>query len=294
MSGCFLFHYDRWHDTDNNTIPRLMGVPVSSTMWVAVFTFVFSSLLNGCIARNTSKTQSLGFYVTSFLWVCLLSVPLMMVHMAVVQMLVGQSLPPQLLSPNVDMLSFTGGLYVLLLCVGIFSSRYVSTKDTLSNATKPSMSAGVRYKAITAGFNFSYLLHLVLILHYSGLLIVARGWMGDSKTQMSTGIHQSVGPCDATAVDYSGLSRQVYLCESNMVHRDYFEFVDITSHATYAETSWYTIRGLPLTEEWTTAVSNTIGGCWVFYLMIDWCLTMLCLAAGESQSEKTDLGKKDH
>ena len=270
-------------------------------MWVAVFSFVFSCLLNWRIAKAEIGDRSALFYVSSFLCVCVPSVPLMMVHMALVQIVVGQSLPPQLVPPNLDMLAFTAGAYGLLLCFGVFFSRHVGPVSEAGSGNPPpkrNASASATYKTISAGFNFSYLLHVVLVLHFVGLLVIAQGWIGDSKSHVSAGIHQSIGPCGLTAADYSGFTRNVHVCESNIIHRDYYEFIDndtTGSSERVAEINWYSIRGLPLSKDWSSSVSNMIGGCWVAFLMIDWCLTILCLVSGENQNEKikTNIDKKD-
>lgn len=309
MLLCVFLHCS-WHDTDNNTDPRVMGVPVSSTMWVGVFTFVFSSLLNGCIARETkpaaqetkspssaTSTRSMSFYVSSFLWVCLLSVPLMMAHMVLVQILVGRSLPPQLVPPNMNMLICTMGWYGLILCVGLFSGWFFSPKAAPNPSARKPQTASESYKAVVAGINFSMLLHVVLVLYFAGIFVISQGWLGDSKDHVSTGMHQSIGPCDLTAVDYSGRTRNVHICESNMVHRDYFKFMDVlVGSEPQDEISWYSIRGLPLTQEWSSSAANIIGLCWVVFLVTDISLTLLCLSAGGNQfvsTRQVKMGKKE-
>ena len=91
---------------------RILGVPVSSTMWVGVYTCMFAMLFrtfvpptHGARAQDIAIASASGYaprsysvlHFTSLLRACfaaLLSIPLMMAHMMLVQCLMGGSLPP--------------------------------------------------------------------------------------------------------------------------------------------------------------------------------------------------------
>ena len=210
----------RWHDTDNNTIPRVYGVPVASTMWITVFEACFSWLMNISLPTEAKEKISSRTAIRISLTVILLSVPLMMIHMMVEQILFGRALPPQLPPPDMTMLLAT--LTAYLLFIGFHSTTFDISR--------------IRYSKI---------LFLIIFLYTSTLLFI--GIRFAPENQVSIGVHQVYGPSDVTATDWSGLSRYVYLSAENMQHKDYF-LIDTATTRDFS--SWYKIQGIPHSDQW--------------------------------------------
>lgn len=71
--------------------------------------------------------------------------------------------------------------------------------------------------------------------------------VADPERAVSTGVHQTVGPCGVRALDLAGQEREIYLCPET--HSQDFTFLcqgkDVTPDATAATTEWYTVCGKP-------------------------------------------------
>ena len=61
--------------------------------------------------------------------------------------------------------------------------------------------------------SLDWLPRLLFAAHYA--FHVANMALADPEGQVSAGVHQTVGPCDVTALDLAGQERQVYLCAQN-------------------------------------------------------------------------------
>jgi hypothetical protein len=176
----------------------------------------------------------------------------MMVHMMIVQIAVGQALPPALPPPNFTMFILTIGLYMFMCVVGFSRTRHDSTVEAGSNNTSPFLSVVV--------FSFQCCLLLIFMLC-------------DPAAERSISVHQTYGPADATATDWSGLSRQVYLSRESMRHREYFEVVgEVRPYS-----SWYEIRGLNTSQEWTNSFLCVLGASCVVYLVVPYFVRWLTL-----------------
>lgn len=249
ISGFIYILMCRWHDTDNNTIPRFLGVPVSSSMWLMVFTCVFSFLINYTLPSSpTSHILSLASFRCLVL-VCVGSVPLMMVHMMIVQIAVGQALPPTLPPPNFLMFILTAALYLLLSVAGFVYFLRSKVRQIASHQ--------------------NIFLSAVVFGYHTCLFLIAS--LCDPAQERSISVHQTYGPSEVIASDWSGLSRQVYLSKENMRHTDYFEIIgDIDMF-----TSWYEIRGLPKSNEWTQGFFTILAVSCVFYLVFPYFMNWL-------------------
>ena len=232
-----------WHDTDSNTIPRLFGVPVASTMWVTTFACSYSFLLHWSLPRahvlstvETRKTTTFASLMKPFLVVCLFSVVLMMTHMACVQIVVSRTLPPLLPPPNYTMLLSVLGVYGTIAIYALLTKAPVATPTTAaaseSNSSNQSVVSGSPTKLLSAALSLYFTLYVLVAVY------------GDPTTHVSTGVHQTYGPSEETAVDYSGLSRFVYVSLDNMVHKYYYTFMTENGNPPPDYDDWYTIRGL--------------------------------------------------
>ena len=64
---------------------------------------------------------------------------------------------------------------------------------------------------------------------------------GHPESVVSTGVHQSYGPCDERAVDLFGYTRGAYLCREEFAED--FNFYCLDQSLPPAEPSWFTLCG---------------------------------------------------
>ena len=79
-------------------------------------------------------------------------------------------------------------------------------------------------------------------------------WKCHFQVHVSTGVHQTVGPCDQKALDLAGQERQVYLCPET--HTEDFTF-DCTK-VPEDMTEWYTVCGKKHSNQPAYLVAVTI------------------------------------
>lgn len=199
-----------WHDADPPIRARLLGVPVSSTLFVLTFTGGFATWLGPLLTRREPPTRREAF--ASLARAALLSTPLLMLQMAPLQVLDGGA-------PAYRALVAGLVVYATVAVVGLVRSR----QPAAPLATQPSPTA--------------FPLGLV---PYGAALVVSIG-LFDPGDHVSTGIHQTVGPCDAVVSDVTGGSRRAFLCPADF--DEDFDFRCTTTPADGAR--WYTLCGRP-------------------------------------------------
>jgi hypothetical protein len=272
-----------WHDSDTVVAERIVGVPVSSTMWVGVYSCMFAllfgiflpsshdtnmqnrSLLNdGTSLYNAVQHRRVPLCTISSLFracsAALLSIPLMMVHMMMVQCLMGGALLPPPPPPTCAMLGLT------LLAYG--SLLLSSIADSASNSQcHEALLERAKLTSLATGGKSSHWLVLAVLLHYGSLLFVARYF--DPTLSVSTGIHQTFGPCGVDTTDYAGQTCQKYVCDV-LEHHDFtFSCGNRPPPKRNVEARWYTICGLPKDDMWVRHSSAyTLSGLCVFALLI--------------------------
>ena len=281
-----------WHDSDTVVAERLLGVPVSSTMWVGVYTCMFALLFNvflppshddslpkalpslSALKGIASSSQPVPLVtMASMCRACsasFLSVPLMMLHMMVVQCLLGGLVVPPPPPPTKAMLGFIFVVYGSL-CVSSLADAAIDPQRQEKAASR-----NVLRTAGTSG-SASHWLITIVVLHYGMLLGVA--WMGDPTTHVSTGTHQTWGPCHVESVDYAGEKCDKFVCDVLRVQDSFSVHCGSSSGGGSAnqliqptkdvELEWYSICGLPKTDEWKrVSVAYSVSGLLVFLLLI--------------------------
>jgi len=193
-----------WHDTDAPIRARLLGVPVSSTLWVLTFAGAFAWLAAPSLLAPAPPSRRSA--AIALLRVAALTTPLMMLQMVPLQMLDGGV-------PGYVSLGSGLALYAL---VAIRARRERSQTAPMER------------------------LPLVgLVLHLVTLSVCITGF--DPATHVSTGVHETIGPCDAASTDLSGSTRRSFLCLDDF-DEDY-AFTCAERPAPGAR--WYTICGRP-------------------------------------------------
>merc|ERR1719277_1416271 len=91
---------------------------------------------------------------------------------------------------------------------------------------------------------------LLMTLYFLYLLV--NMVVGVPQDHISTGVHQTVGPCDVRDTDISGHERQVYLCKENYNEDFTFECGEphrLSGHLPRAiQREWYTVCGRQHTD----------------------------------------------
>jgi hypothetical protein len=226
-----------WHDTDAPIAARLLGAPVSSSLWVLTFVSSFSWLLDRALARARDRGEEVGAktFALGLALVASCTTALMMVQMTILQLIDGGT-------PGY--LSFASGLmiYVVIVALGRKSAR----PDAPRVGDRLLLGAAIAYfvtlTAIMAAF--------------------------DPASHESTGVHQTVGECYVEVTDITRQTRHKYLCASDFDEDFSFECVDTPP----AEgTRWYTVCGRPHTNfaAWMGGVTTLgIVGIGLFTLML--------------------------
>ena len=167
-----------WHDTDAAIAARLLGAPVSSSLWVLTFMGSFALLLDA-VLRDREVTRK-RFLVGSALIACV-TTPLMMLQMTVLQAIDGG----------------TPGY----LALGLGGAAYGTV-------------AFLRRRPVNRGRPPVDRLGLGVVAAFLLMLTVNMAFFAP-ETHVSTGLHQVPGPCDVEESDILGGTRQKYLCIDN-------------------------------------------------------------------------------
>lgn len=247
-----------WHDTDNTTLHRLVGVPIASTTWLITFNFCFAYVLR----KTFPSVVTVAGGLWSLVLTCAISVPMMMTIMALVACAVGfQDVRPFVSGEpwgppanNVAMYIVTTALIVLGAVRGLWTE-----KRQLASGNAPTQ-----------------YLWAAVVLYFSVLakLMVS----GDPTKHISTGTHQVYGPCGVEAIDYTGSSRHKYICKKDFEEDFTFNCPagpaeNLTANPVregYDETDtkwqWYTVCGKPKDDGWLSKALGVCGFCSIVYI----------------------------
>ena len=206
-----------WHDTDASVAARLLGAPVSSSLWVLTFVGAFALLVDIVLRDKevTGRRFAAGLTLVAFA-----ATPAMMLQMRVLQIVDGG---------RPGHLAFGAGL-ALYTVAAVFGRR-------TANRT------GLPADRMGRGAVAAYLLMLTVNMTFFA-----------PETHVSTGLHQSPGPCDVREPDILGGERLKFLCVDN--YEEDFTFACTTPPA--AGTRWYTICGRAHTDR--AAYATAVGG----------------------------------
>lgn len=199
------FMWWTWHDTDPTIAVRILGAPVSSSLWVLTFVGAFAWLNDRAIARDPAvgnRSFAIGFAL-----VAAFTTLLMMLQMTVLQQLDGGT-------PGY--FAFVGGWAVYLGLV-LWGRRSVNPEPQRPD---------------------DRLLFGAAIFYFVTLIAIMASF--DPATHRSTGVHQEVGECYVEVADFTRNVRHKYLCARDFDEDYGFECVD-TLPADGAR--WYTVCG---------------------------------------------------
>eukprot|EP00438_Fugacium_kawagutii_P031709 Skav215625 [mRNA] locus=scaffold620:38143:39486:- [translate_table: standard] len=211
-----------WHDTDPGVALRWLGVPGGSTAWTITFTFCFSLLLRMGADLGWSQLKTLALAC----W----STPLMLIVINMFTVLgldkIGMPGPKTVVS---------AATFFMGLCMW---------------QPKPKTWPQKQAQQLKCPEHWS--VRAVLCTYFAVLVMV--GLFFSPEKQVSTGVHQQFGSCDATDIDLMGYERKRYICAERFP-RTYFHFdcqmpgemEKITPEAALIDgvASWYTVCGQP-------------------------------------------------
>ncbi|CAE7210625.1 cfap77, partial [Symbiodinium microadriaticum] len=199
LAGLFYAPYDMcgakflwwtWHDTDPGVALRWLGVPGGSTAWTLTFTFCFSLLLRWGSDAGWGMLRSLALAC----W----STPLMLVVLNVCTGL------------GWDRIGMPGPRTVLATAL-LFSAICV---------WKPGLKVWPQRSATMHLFEPEHWsVRFAMVGYFFALILIGSAF--SPENQVSTGVHQEFGPCDATDIDLLGLERKRYICRERFP-QDYF------------------------------------------------------------------------
>lgn len=177
-----------WHDSDPGVRGRWLGVPAGSTSWTMTFVFSFALLLRKASDMGWSQPRSLAL--------ACLSTPLMMVILNVFTLLGGDDIG----APDV------GTVLACMITFGVIVLRELARPADDPRAVA-AVSAAVHkvHEPEPAVFRIG-------LVTYFGILAATMATFSPEK-QLSTGVHQTFGPCDATDWDLLGFQRNRYICK---------------------------------------------------------------------------------
>jgi hypothetical protein len=194
-----------WHDTDPTIAARILGAPISSSLWVLTFVGAFGWLVDRALARDPELR---GFsFARGLALVAAFTTLLMMLQMTVLQQFDGGTPGP---------FAFGGGL---LIYAGVIAWGWRSREPEPQR-------------------EHDRLLYAASIFYFVTLVGIMASF--DPATHRSEGVHQTVGECYVEQSDFTQNTRYRYLC-ANDFEEDYtFECVDAPPAD---DTVWYTVCG---------------------------------------------------
>jgi hypothetical protein len=209
-----------WHDTDAPIRSRLLGVPTSSTLWVLTFVGAFAWLVSPALLSKEAPSGRASFI--ALLRVAGLTTLTMMLQMIAVQQIDGGR-------PGYR--SLAAGLvgYGAIAAYGLRARRAALPHHPQKNDWVP---------------------FIGLVAYFIVLIIAVTAF--DPATHVSTGVHETIGPCDITATDITGATRRAFLCLD-----DFDEDYDASCKGRPPSGArWYTICGRPFERRglWMGAV----------------------------------------
>lgn len=206
-----------WHDSDKPIAARLLGAPMSSTLWVLTFVAAFAWLLGrGLEPVRAGGPVTVGRAAKALGLVAGLSTLLMMVQMTALQQLDGGSPGPIALSVGV-------ALFAALALVSFLKRNKGLPGD---------------------GASVDRLLASGIALYFAVLALIMTNFV--PETHQSASLHQTYGPCGVEQKDITGLTRFKYVCAEQMDEDYDFACVDGPPPS---ETQWYTVCGKAHTNQ---------------------------------------------
>lgn len=224
-----------WHDTDLPIAARLLGAPVSSSLWVLTFVAAFSLL----VALPLRKDPEVGAwtFAKGLLLVAGLTTVTMVVQMTVLQQLDGGT-------PGYVALATGVGVY-LAIVVWKWRGRTVPPEGERPN---------------------DVLIHVAALAYFAMFPLLLLGF--DPARHVSAGVHQTVGECYVEQTDVTGMTRDRYLCVSDFDEDFDFRCVDAPPPE---QTERYTVCGKPHTSKgkWLAGVGGlAVLGMAVFSILL--------------------------
>lgn len=249
-----------WHDSDPAISIRWLNVPAGSTAWTITFNF------SVCYLLRLGADQKWGYFKR--LCLASLATPMMIVILNGIMLMAAD--PPSLPGLRTIVVAFV--VFVFMVLRG-FVSKPKGRVDFIRGEP-------IWVTVVIAG----YFLTLICTMYYF-----------TPESQISTGVHQTIGPCNVTEFDMLGYPRSRYIC-AEQYPSQYFRFdcpedrldaigrwkhvgpehLEKTHLNTEQESlvSWYTVCGQPHRnwEIWmlfvcclsTSAFSSF---CWAFTLV---------------------------
>jgi hypothetical protein len=204
------FSWWTWHDTDGPIATRVLGAPVSSSLWVLTFVGSFSWLVGWALRKDPEATGR-GF-VRGLVAVAGFTTLAMMLQITVLQQLDGGAPAYR---------AFGAGLAVYGV-VAWFG------RGTPRASPRPAADR---------------LLHRLAVAYFVTLVAIMA--IFDPGTHVNTGVHQTVGPCYVETTDITGQTRHEYLCARDFDEDYTFDCVDAPPPD---GARWYTVCGKPHTN----------------------------------------------
>jgi hypothetical protein len=251
MVGCLFYApYDiigakflwwTWHDTDGPIMVRLLGAPVSSSLWVLLFTGSFAWLIDKALKGRRGEEVTGKVFALGFALVAGCTTLLMLVQITIVQQLDGGS-------PGYRALAGGWIAYAALVAFG----RKTASPEPPRAGDRKLLAAAMAY--------------------FSVLIVIMATF--DPATHVSKGVHQTIGECHVEATDITGFTRYEYLCPSDFDEDYSFECAEAQRELAEprGETvEWYTICGRPHTNfaAWMTGVGLLgVVGIGLFWFML--------------------------
>ena len=103
----------------------------------------------------------------------------------------------------------------------------------------------------------------------------------DPKIQISTGVHQTFGPCGVEGTDMSGLKRSIYTCGDDLNRSHvYHSFRCTTNNSRYRmgsfsiiepsmkDRKWYTVCGKFKSTDWMTNAMICVAGSFASFISV--------------------------
>ena len=199
-----------WHDTDSPIAVRILGAPVSSSLWVLTFVSSFGLLVDRALARGAARGEgtqiSVKTFATGLAMVAGLTTLMMMLQMTVLQQFDGGT-------PGY--FAFAGGLLIYAIII------VVRRKTATPEAPRPG----------------DKLLLGAALFYFAGLIVMMAAF--DPASHRSPGVHQEPGECYGEVQDVTGATRHQYLCVSDFDEDYDFSCADAPAPGQH----WYTVCG---------------------------------------------------
>ena len=210
-----------WHDTDAPIAARLLGAPVSSSLWVLTFAGSFAWLLRGVPRGVLSASQ---FPVSRLLrhlgLVAAFTTLVMMVQMTVLQQVSGGT--PGYLSLAAGLVLYAG-----IAVRGLWAGQR-GAGETAGTLAERIQGSALPLDPLGRNATLAWFTTMAIIMA-----------IFSPQSHKSLGVHQVPGPCGIEVADVTGQIRHEFLCVSDF-DEDY-TFACTTSPEDGSQ--WYAICG---------------------------------------------------